>query len=110
MALRIVIAKNQTASPILLSRLGLTVPASGNLTITNFASFYEVQAEPALQTPVTSGDIILNNGSEDLSVAQGLSYLNNVFLADNGESTSGEAVSSQDDRVNRSALTFSGWS
>jgi hypothetical protein len=77
MALPVVIAKNQTGSPIELPRLGLTVPASpATITLTEFAYIFEIGAEEVLDTSITAGDIIINDGTSDLSVAESLVYIN----------------------------------
>ena len=76
MALPTVIAKNQTGTPIFLPRLGLTAPASpGTIILTDFATFYEVSAEEVLHTRVSAGDIVINDGTNDLSTAEALGYL-----------------------------------
>jgi hypothetical protein len=76
-ALPTVIAKNQTGTPIFLPRLGLTCPATpGTITLTNFATFFEVASEEVLETRVAAGDIVINDGSNDLSTAEALAYLN----------------------------------
>jgi hypothetical protein len=76
MALPVVIAKNQTGTAILLTRLGLTVPASPlTITLTDFATFFEVAADEVLETRVGVGDIVINDGTSDLSTAEALGYL-----------------------------------
>jgi len=76
MALPTVIAKNQTGTPILLESLGLTAPASpGTITLTDFATFFEVAADATLENRVGTGDIVVNDGTSDLSTAEGLAYL-----------------------------------
>ena len=76
MALPVVIAKNQTGSPIFLPRLGITVPASPDtITLTDFASFYEISWEAVLQTEVLAGNVIINDGVADLSAAAAAGYL-----------------------------------
>jgi hypothetical protein len=75
-ALPTVIAKNQTGTPILLPRLGLTCPATpGTITLTDFANFYEVSSEEVLNTRVTAGDIVINDGTSDLSTGEAIAYL-----------------------------------
>ena len=76
MALPVVIAKNQTGSPIFLNRLGLSVPATpATITLTDFASFYEISWEADLQTPVGNGSIVINDGNTDLSALAAIGYL-----------------------------------
>lgn len=76
MALPVVIAKNQTGTPILLPSLGLTCPASpGTITLTDFATFFEVASDSTLNTRVNAGDIVVNDGISDLSVGEAQAYL-----------------------------------
>jgi len=74
-ALPIVIAKNQTVGDINLTRLGLVVPASGQITLTDSSCFFEIGSDESLNTAVGSGDIVINDGSSDLSTAEALAYL-----------------------------------
>jgi hypothetical protein len=76
MALPVVIAKNQTGTAILLPRLGLSCPAAPvPITLTDFATFFEVAAEDVLQTRIIALDIIVNDGTSDLPPAEALAYL-----------------------------------
>ncbi len=91
MALPIVIAKNQTGSPIELNRLGITIAASpGQETLTDTASYIECTQDEDLIASVASGDIIINDGAGDLSVAEGVVYLESSGNLDGP--TSGAAV------------------
>jgi hypothetical protein len=75
-ALPTVIAKNQTGTAIDLPRLGLTCPASpGTITLTDFATFYEVTSEEVLNTRVAAGDIVINDGTSDLGTSEALAFL-----------------------------------
>lgn len=76
MALPVVIAKNLTGTAILLTRLGLTCPVfPGEITLTDFATFFEVSADEVLDTRVGVNDILINDGTSDLSPAEALAYL-----------------------------------
>jgi len=76
MAQPVVIAKNQTGTPILLERLGLTAPAApGTITLTDYATFFEVSADATLNARVTAADIVINDGTSDLSTNEALAYL-----------------------------------
>jgi len=76
MAIPTVIAKNQTGTGIFLPRLGLTCPASpGTITLTDFVTFFEVASEEVLETKVSTGDIVINDGDSDLSTAEALGFL-----------------------------------
>lgn len=79
MALPVVIAKNTTGADIPLTRLGLSVPAASQLTLTGAvdapATFFEVCTDESLIAAVTASDITINDGTDDLSTAEGLAYL-----------------------------------
>lgn len=75
MAFPPVIAKNQTGSDIDLTRTGLRVPASSQLTLTDFVTYTECTEDESLVTAVTAGDIVINDGVEDLSTVKALDYL-----------------------------------
>jgi len=74
-ALPVAIAKNQTAGDIDLTDIDLTVPASSQITLTDYVKFYEAAASVSLNTEITSGNIIINDGSQDLTQAESLDYL-----------------------------------
>jgi hypothetical protein len=80
MAMPVVIAKNQTGSDIDLTRLGVRVPASGDLTLSGTAdapaTYIECTQDESLEAAVTAGDIVINDGANDLSSAEALVYLN----------------------------------
>lgn len=52
-------AYNQTSSPVVLTRLGMTVPASGSLILTNYAWKHEIQMDGSLHAAVNAGKILL---------------------------------------------------
>jgi len=76
MALPTIIAVNQTGSAILLTRLGLTVPASGSLTLSDFSYRDEIWGDESLYAFVVAGDIKLNLGQGVLSTGDSLKYWN----------------------------------
>ena len=73
--LPIIIAKNQTIGDIYLENVGLTIPGSGDITLTDFAHFYEIAADAVLNQAVVDGDVIINDGISDLSLDESLAYL-----------------------------------
>lgn len=77
MALPIIIAKNQTGSPIFLPYLNATVPASpATLQLTPGAgAFFEATSDSVLNVQVENGNIVLNDGTSDLSAAAALAYM-----------------------------------
>ena len=66
----VLIAKNITSGPavsVVLGNLGVTVPASGQVTLTDVQLFVdEILADPELQDAVSNDEIVLNDGSIDL--------------------------------------------
>ena len=73
------ILKNQTASAILISDTGVSIPASP-LTYTIVAQDYPIWAASSdIITYIGSGDIIVNDGSFDLSKADAISLLQGNF-------------------------------
>jgi len=75
MAQPVFIAVNQTGSPITLRQLALTVPASGQVTLSDYNTPAEIQSDPELWTQVNAGNIRINDGTTTLSQAQSLQYL-----------------------------------
>ena len=75
MAMPTVIAKNQTGTDIDLERLGLRVPAAGQLTLTDFSTYTECTEDEDLETQTAAGNIVINDGTIDLSTAEALVYL-----------------------------------
>ena len=74
------IVKNTTLADIFLSDVGIHVPASGQYTI--YENEYPLWAAATTESPdspltalVKSGDIVVNDGTTDLSVAVGLLHL-----------------------------------
>jgi len=63
-----IIAKNNTASEIRLNDLGgKRIPVSGEVTLTDTLPKYEIYESADLDTEITAGNVILNDGSTDLS-------------------------------------------
>lgn len=88
MAKPIVIAKNQTASPIVLGHLTVTVPATpGQMTLTDFCKFWEIQEDDQLRSLVASADIVINNGTLDLTTPEALNYLSALSTIENAYAT-----------------------
>jgi len=80
MAIPVIIAENQTAGAVFLSRLGLTVPASGTLTLTDYAFEDEIRSDEDLQSAVVAGNILLNFGQGALTQGESLKFFNLVTL------------------------------
>jgi len=71
-----IIAKNNTESAISITDLyGVKVPASGQLDLLEQFDPYKISQSTVLQTKVSDEDITINDGTSDLSVANGLKHL-----------------------------------
>jgi hypothetical protein len=80
MSLPIVIASNQTAGAILLTRLGLTVPASSTLTLTDFAFVNEIKEDESLHQAIVDDEILLDLGQGELTKGDSLKFFAVVTL------------------------------
>ena len=71
------ILKNTTGSIINIIALGLPIPASGQITIevTDYILLASSDSVTELTPLITSGDVVVNDGTEDLSVARGIAYI-----------------------------------
>jgi hypothetical protein len=74
------IAVNQTGSDIELVQLALTVPASGQVTISAFNTTSEIQDDAQLRSLINAGDILINDGTDLLTKDQSLQYASVVAL------------------------------
>ena len=70
-----VIAKNTTASSITIEDLGIDIPLSSQLTLSDLFDFADISNSSKLKAFVTNGTIVINNGTIDLSVANGLKHI-----------------------------------
>jgi hypothetical protein len=73
------ILKNQTASPILITDTGVTVPASPSTYTVQAADYYLWAASSDIITRIGAGTIIVNDGTFDLSKADGVALLQGNF-------------------------------
>lgn len=72
------ILKNNTASNVILSDVGQTVPASGQLTI-NVQDYWLYATSSDVIVAISSGDLTVNDGSFDLSIADGARLIQGLF-------------------------------
>lgn len=88
------ILKNQTVSAIVITDTGVTVPVSPDYTIPpqDYALW---AASTDIVTPVNAGDIIINDGVNDLSAARALDYISHpddcfgIRFQDNAQRSNG---------------------
>lgn len=78
MALMEITAVNLTGGAINLTRLGLTVPASGQLALTDYAYIHEIKTDETLYAAIVSSNIRLNVGSHTLTTPQSINWFINV--------------------------------
>lgn len=80
MALLALTLKNTTGSDIILTDAsGVIVPASGQDSYVTVGILLQLAVSSVLRGFISGGQIVVNNGSSDLSVVAGLSYLTNLF-------------------------------
>jgi len=76
MAKQTIIAKNQTANDIIISDLGSqTIPANNQVTLSDLHSLTDIQASDDLITEVQAGNIVINDGNNDLSPTDAIYFL-----------------------------------
>lgn len=73
-----IIAVNLTASPIVLTQLGVVIPASGSASLSDVCFTYEIQNDIQLRDLVLTGNVVVNDGSNDLNQAESLQFLTAV--------------------------------
>ncbi len=71
----IVIAKNVDVSDVTIEDLGTVIPLGDQETLTDNYSFVEVCDSKDLKTLVQNGNIVINDGTEDLGMADGLKHI-----------------------------------
>lgn len=71
----IIIVKNQTVSDIILEDLGITIPGSSNIILTETFEFCEIIDSKDLKSYIDSDDIIINDGLVDLSKENSLKHV-----------------------------------
>jgi hypothetical protein len=76
-----IIAENQTASPVVLTDLGATVPASGSFTLNDFYYLHEIQASKSLYDAIVADEILINDGVTTLTKAQSINFVTGVASA-----------------------------
>lgn len=78
-----VIVKNNGGSAVFFDDLGISVPASASITFSDFFTYEEIADSDDLRSAVASaGNIVINDGSNDLSAADGVWYLTFEHIED----------------------------
>lgn len=71
----IVIAKNNTVSDIMLTELGITLLGSDQLNLTDLFDLNDVVECDTLNTNISNGNITINDGTSDLTIADALKHV-----------------------------------
>lgn len=71
----IIIAKNNSGSDIAIKDLGVTITDTNQLTLTSSFSLDMIFDSSHLRSYVSSGQLIINDGTSDLSVGNGLNHI-----------------------------------
>ena len=88
----VIIAKNQTAGALALTQISVPdneIPASGQVTLTDFASMVEIQEDAELSAHIAAGDAILNVDGVDLSAADSAAFAAPLTVASVAEVNTG---------------------
>ena len=75
--MNVIIAKNQTAGALALTQISVPdneIPASGQVTLTDFATMAEIQEDTELSAHIAANDAILNVDGVDLSAADSAAF------------------------------------
>lgn len=97
------ILKNQTASAIVISDTGVTVSASGEHTIDPNKYLLWAASDDVI-TEVGAGNIVVNDGSVDLGVSDGIDLVKGVFTKFILEDTDGNSAAINDNNQLEIAL------
>jgi len=69
------IIKNNGGSPITIEDLGITVPATSQITFSDQFDYEDIASSDDLRGEVNSGNLVVNDGSSDLTSPNGVLYL-----------------------------------
>jgi hypothetical protein len=72
---KLIVAKNTTIDDINLDDLGIIIPGSSIIDLSDTFSLSEITSSIVLKTVVEGGSIIINDGIEDLSAEDGLRHI-----------------------------------
>ena len=77
-----IILKNNTGSDVTVNDLGLVIPASSQVEANDLYSLHEIYESDDLQTLVDAGTIVVNDGTNDLSIADATNSISPFNNAD----------------------------
>lgn len=70
-----IIAKNTTKEDIIIEDLGITIFSSGAINLTNIFNLIEIIISKDLEAEVSIGNIIINDGLQDLDIEISLDHI-----------------------------------
>lgn len=73
------VLKKPTPGDFFISDVGVIIPGSGQDTFTDDGLIRELASSRVLRDAINAGTIVVNDGVQDLTAAQGLSYLNDLW-------------------------------
>lgn len=80
MPVKTIVAKNPTGSPVTISGIDVTILGGQSFTLSDFFRLEEIQECTDLTTKINAGDIVINDGINDLTQAQSLQYVTPVLF------------------------------
>ncbi len=92
-----VIAKNVDVADVEIEDLGTVIPVSGQETLTDNFTFVEIADSKDLKTEVQNATIVINDGTSDLSMADGLSHISVKSELETDNATDERVLRSGDD-------------
>lgn len=75
------ILKNTTIADILVGDVGLTIPASSQITIQAINDLLWADSSDIV-TNIGSGDVVVNDGTSDLTKAEGIKLIHGLYRSD----------------------------
>jgi hypothetical protein len=100
-----VIVKNNGGSPVWVDDLGVSIPATSQVTLSDLFELSEILDSKSLDTLILNSTLVVNNGTSDLSAIDGDKYLQIENVKD---SDAGDVISVLNDLTDVNAPTPSG--
>jgi len=99
--------KNTTGSVIVVEDLGIPVPSGGQIDFSTQFTYDEIAGSDDLRTEVVAGDLVVNDGTSDLSSSEGEKYLKlyNIAAAEDNFYTQTQLSSGGEAEVHWDNLT-----
>jgi hypothetical protein len=101
------IIKNNTGSSIIVEDLGIPVPSAGQIDFSTQFTYDEIAGSDDLRTEVVAGNLVVNDGTSDLSSSEGEKYLKlyNIAAAEDNFYTQTQLSSGGESQVHWENIT-----